>query len=587
MDAARAKAQAPRRKSGPASARKHAEAVLAGEKRLLELVATGEPLPAVLDALCTFVSAASHGCHCSVLLVEPARATVRHASAPTLPSGLKQAVEGRSVSSPYWGPCAQAIDRQVPVIVDDIEQDHRWTGSEWSRITGAAGLRSCWTTPILSRAGGPLGTFALYQQNVGGPTRAQRDLIARFTHIASIAVERAQAEAELRQSEALLAQAQRLSATGSFIWRPGKNEIIWSEQTYRIYELDPSVPVTFDLVGTRIHPDEASWFQDLLGRASSDGRDLEFEHRLLMPDQSVRYLHVIAQATRDGAGGLEYIGAVREVTDRRRSEDALSKLSADLAHMGRVSTLGALTASIAHEVTQPLTGIITNTGTSLLMLAGDPPDLAGVAENARRTIRDANRASEVLARLRTLFRKTTVASESLDLNEAALEVLALSLRELQRAQVQVRTEMAPDLPTVTGDRVQLQQVVLNLILNAADAMRAVQDRPRQLTIQTGCDAGDCVRLTVTDSGTGFDPGSANRLFDTFYTTKPEGMGIGLSISRSIIERHHGRLWAAPNAGPGATFAFSIPRRPPLERTRKADDPPERRSDRSGTVDVPA
>ena len=241
--------------------------------------------------------------------------------------------------------------------------------------------------------------------------------------------------------------------------------------------------------------------------------------------------------------------------------------------MGRVSTLGALTASIAHEVNQPLAGIITNASTSLLMLADDPPDIDGALDSAQRTIRDANRASEVITRLRALFKKTTTASESLDLNEATREVLALSMSELQRGQVIVRTELANDLLPVTGDRVQLQQVVLNLVLNAAEAMSAIEDRPRLLVVRTERDEGDHVRLTVCDTGPGFDPQSANRLFETFYTTKRDGMGIGLSISRSIIERHQGRLWAAPSDGPGATFAFSIPRLPVLGRARKIDDPP--------------
>jgi PAS domain-containing protein len=318
-----------------------------------------------------------------------------------------------------------AIDQKTPVIVSDISQDVRWDNFEWCRLALAVGLRSCWTTPILSQGGKPLGTFAIYQHEVGSPTPLQTDLIAQFTHIASIAIERAQAEEtlrhsddELRQSEAFLTEAQRLSSTGSFAWRVAKGEIIWSEQTYRIYEIDPSLPATFDLVGTRIHPEEASWFQELLGRASDEGRDLEFEHRLQMPDHSIKYLHVVAHATRDHDGQLEYIGAVQVVTERRRSEDALNKLRSDLAHMGRLTTLGALTASIAHEVNQPLSGIITNASTSLLMLDDHPPDIDGARESAQRTIRDANRASEVIARLRALFKKTSTSSDSLDLSEA-------------------------------------------------------------------------------------------------------------------------------------------------------------------------
>jgi PAS domain S-box-containing protein len=560
--------------------RKQAEHLLTGEKRLLEMVALGYELPNVLHALCAFVNEVSVGCHCSILLIEPAGDTVRHAAAPSLPPDFSRAIDGHSTSVPYWGPCAMAIDQKTPVIVSDISQDARWHNCEWCTLALAAGLRSCWSTPILSQAGNPLGTFALYQHDVGIPTPLHTELIEQFTHIASIAIERAHAEAmlkhahgELRQSETFLAEAQRLSLTGSFVWRVAKAEIIWSEQTYRIYQIDPGLPLTFDLVGTRIHPEEASWFQDVLVRASNEGRDLEFEHRLQMPDLSTKYLHVVARATRDDDGQLEYIGAVQDVTDRRRSEDALNRLRSDLAHMGRVTTLGALTASIAHEVNQPLSGIITNASTSLLMLADNPADIDGAREAAERTIRDANRASEVIARLRALFKKTSTASDSFDLNEATREVLALSVSELQRAQVVVRAELADDLQPVRGDRVQLQQVILNLILNAAEAMSAVEDRPRQLVVRTERDEGDHVRLTVRDTGPGVDPHTMPRLFEAFHTTKRDGMGIGLSISRSIIDRHQGRLWGEAHDGPGASFAFSIPRLPVLDRVRNVDDPP--------------
>jgi signal transduction histidine kinase len=225
-----------------------------------------------------------------------------------------------------------------------------------------------------------------------------------------------------------------------------------------------------------------------------------------------------------------------------------------------VTSLGALTASIAHEVNQPLAGIITNASTCLRMLAADPPNVDGASETARRMIRDGNRASEVVKRLRALFSNKNTSTETVDLNEAAREVVALSLSELQRSHVILRQELADDLPPLTGDRVQLQQVILNLLLNAADAMHDVNDRPRLLVIRTEQGTDDHIRLSVQDAGEGFEPQAVAKLFDAFYTTKSGGMGIGLSVSRSIIESHHGRLWAEPNDGPGATFSFSIPRR---------------------------
>jgi len=371
----------------------------------------------------------------------------------------------------------------------------------------------------------------------------------------------AERKEELRRSEAFLAEAQRLSLTGSFYWRVPTDEIAWSEQLYRIFGIDRGALVTPELIGSRVHPEDIPLLHDIIERARGAGTDFECEYRLQMPDQSVKYLHMVAHGTRDEDGRLEYIGAVQDVTARRLSEQALGKAQSELAHVVRATALSALTASIAHEVNQPLSGIITNASTCLRMLAADPPDVAGARETARRTIRDGNRASDVIARVRALFTKKESAIEAVDLNEVTREVMALSLSDLQRNRVVLQLELAEDLPAVTGDRIQLQQVILNLLRNASDAMVDVHDRPRQLLVRTEREDGGRVRVSVRDAGVGVDAHNVDKLLDAFYTTKTDGMGIGLSISRSIIERHHGRLWAEANDGPGATFAFSIPSGP--------------------------
>ena len=365
-------------------------------------------------------------------------------------------------------------------------------------------------------------------------------------------------EEQLQRSEAFLAEAQRLSLTGSFAWRPDTDQITWSDQVYRIFELDPADSVTFERIRTRIHPDDFPLLAGVLDRARADGAGFEFEHRLLMPDRSVKYLHVVAHAARNARGGLEFIGAVQDVTERRRSHEALDRAREELTRVARVTSLGALTASIAHEVNQPLSGVVTNASTGLRMLAAEPPNIAGARETLRRTIRDGHRASEVVTRLRGLFARKDLAAEPVDLNDATREVIALMAGALRRGRVTVREELAEDLPPVPGDRVQFQQVILNLLLNAADAMSGVAGRPRQMVVRTARAAGDEVCLSVQDTGVGFAPEDGERLFEAFYTTKDQGMGIGLSVSRSIIERHHGRLWAVANEGPGATFAFTVP-----------------------------
>jgi C4-dicarboxylate-specific signal transduction histidine kinase len=375
--------------------------------------------------------------------------------------------------------------------------------------------------------------------------------------------EQKRAERELRRSEAFLAEGQRLGQMGSFSWRVATDEVTWSEQLYRIYELEVGVPVTLELIRTRVHPADVSLLEKmkLVDQARTGANRFEWQYRLLMPDHSIKYLHAVAHAIQDEDGQLEYIAAVQDVTARRLSEEALDKARAQLTHVARVTSLGVLTASIAHELNQPLSGIITNASTCLRMLAADPPDVEGARETARRTIRDGNRASEIIARLRALFIKKETTTELVDLNEATREVIALSSSELRRSGVVLQSELAGDLPTISGDRIQLQQVIVNLLRNASDAMVGVHDRPRELLIRTEREDGDRVRVMVRDTGLGFDRQSTDKLFDAFFTTKRDGMGIGLSISRSIVERHHGRLWAEANDGRGATFSFSIPRSP--------------------------
>jgi PAS domain S-box-containing protein len=399
-----------------------------------------------------------------------------------------------------------------------------------------------------------------------------------FTGYLRDITERKRAEEKLRRSESFLAEAQRLNLTGSFSWFLDTDEITFSEELHRIFNFERGTPLTPERISGRVHPEDIPLLSAKIEEARLGGGEQDYEIRLRMPDDSVKYLHTISHRTRDGAGRLEIIGAVQDMTERRSSEEALSKARSELSHVARVTSLGVLTASVAHEVNQPLSGIVTNASTCLRMLAADPPNVDGARETARRTIRDGNRASEVISRLRSLYGKKDPMIESVDLNEATREVLALSLSELQRNRVIVLQELANGLPLVAGDRVQLQQVILNLIRNASDAMSAVDDRPRQLLIRTEADEDDHVHLTVKDVGVGFAPQAADRLFESFYTTKNEGMGIGLSVSRSIIESHHGRLWARLNNGPGATFAFFIPRSTDRSSDQSPDQSSHQRSD---------
>jgi PAS domain S-box-containing protein len=324
---------------------------------------------------------------------------------------------------------------------------------------------------------------------------------------------------------------------------------------------------TLDFVRSRpeawmnaVHPEDRERASRAFWDGVRSGQGFAFETRSLRAQDGIyRWHYQQAVVLRDEEGRvLKFVGTTTDIDDQKRAEETLNELRTELAHMARVTSLGALAASIAHEVNQPLAGIVTNAGTCLRALSAVRPNLESAREAARRIKRDANRASEVITRLRALFSKKEATAESIELNEAAREVILLSSDELQRNRVILRQEFANDIPRITGDRIQLQQVILNLLRNASDAMSGVKDRPRELVIRTEKDEGDCVRLTVQDTGVGITQQDMDRLFDAFYTTKSDGMGMGLSVSRSIIESHSGRLWTTPNDGPGATFSFSIP-----------------------------
>jgi PAS domain S-box-containing protein len=391
-----------------------------------------------------------------------------------------------------------------------------------------------------------------------GPLRDDSGRIVKWYGTNTDIDDRKRAEDELRRSEAILTEGERLNSSGSFCWRPDSQEITFSEQARRIFEFDRETLVTLGLLESRVHPEDRGLLAEKVALSRKDLYNHSFEYRLQMPSGAIKYLRMNTYGTRDRGGHLEYVGAMQDVTERRLADEALGKVRSELAHMTRVASFGALTASIAHEVNQPLSGIITNANTCLRMLSADPPNVDGAVETARRTIRDGNRASDVIARLRALFAKKGATVEGVDLNEATREVLALSRSELQQERAIVRTALDDELPIVRGDRLQLQQVILNLVLNALAAMAGVDDRPRELSITTHHDADDLVRLTVRDAGVGLDPQRMDQLFEAFYMTKTTGMGLGLSVSRSIVESHGGRLWAETNEGPGATFSFSIP-----------------------------
>jgi PAS domain S-box-containing protein len=534
--------------------RRRVEALLAGEAELLEMVAAGRPMPLILEWLCRFVETIVAGCYCSIAVMQPGAARLEHGAAPSLPRGfIDLIIEGL----PGDDPCVSSALLNRRVIVSDLLSGSRWARCSWRQAASDLLIGACWSTPIVAASGKVMGVCSMHYDSRRDKAPLDHELTGQIARIASIAIERSQHDATLSRSEAFLAETRRLSSTGGFSKRMSTGEITWSEEVYRMFELDATQPVTIELINSRVHPEDRVSFEDMLDRQQR-GIDYEHEYRLLMPDRSVKYMHVVAHATRDASGQCEYIAAIQDVTERRRSEAALIEARSELARVARASSFGVLTASIAHEVNQPLSGIITNAGTCLRMLAADPPNLDGAKETARRTIRDGNRASDVIKRLRALFCKTDATAEHVDMNEVVSEIVTLFRSELHFSRVTVQIDLASNLPCVAGDRVQLQQVILNLLLNALEAMTGIDDGPRCLLVKTESGTEECVQVSVADTGVGFDVHEPMRLFDAFYTTKPGGMGIGLSVSKSIIDSHDGRLWATENESGGATFSFSIP-----------------------------
>jgi PAS domain S-box-containing protein len=338
----------------------------------------------------------------------------------------------------------------------------------------------------------------------------------------------------------------------------GGGEIVWSKESFRIFGYDKSLAVTLDMVLQRVHPEDRALVQRTIDRASSDGKDFDYEYRVLMPDSSVKHVHIVAHAVRDPGDQLQFIGAVMDVTAAKQAGEELHKTQTALAHVTRLTTLGELTASIAHEVNQPLAAVVTNAEACLRWLGREAPNLDEARRAVEWIVKDGNRAAEVIRHVRALTNKTSIQKAPLDINDVVNEVIPLVQRELLSQRVSLRTDLAPALPVVLADRVQLQQVIINLVINGIEAMEAVTNRPRELVIGSCHDEADQVTIAVKDSGVGIAPEYADRLFGAFVTTKSNGMGMGLSICRSIIQAHGGRIWIEPNLTEGAAFHFTLP-----------------------------
>jgi PAS domain S-box-containing protein len=367
-------------------------------------------------------------------------------------------------------------------------------------------------------------------------------------------------EERLRRSESYLADAQRLAHTASWAWRIAGGEALHlSEEWYRIYGFDPEEGLSAwaKRLQRTLPEDRAKW-QAAVDRAISEKSDYDVEVRILLPDGTVKYIHNVGHPVLNASGEVvQFVGSSMDISASKQAEEALRQAQADLARVSRVTTMGELTASLAHEVKQPITAASTNANTCLRWLASDTPNIEEARAAAMRIVKDAKRASEIISRIRLLFKKGTPQREPVDVNEVIREMIVLLGSEAMRNNISVRTELASDLPRVMGDRVQLQQVLMNLMINGIEAMKEV-DGARELAIKSKQAENEQLLVSVSDTGIGLPPQQADQIFNAFFTTKPHGTGMGLRISRSIVESHGGRLWAADNSPRGASFCFTLP-----------------------------
>ena len=374
--------------------------------------------------------------------------------------------------------------------------------------------------------------------------------------------ERKKAEEALRRSQAYLAEAQKLSNSGAYAF-DRKGSLYWSDELYRIWGFDPQLGIpSREAWGQRVHPDDRDRIRREVQEALRQRRDFTIEFRITLPDGTLKHLRSIGHPRHDAAGSLvEVVGTTIDVTDRKRAQaehERLQQLEADLAHLNRLSMMGELTAALAHEILHPIATVRNNARAGVRLLEMNPPDLAQVMDALAWIVKDVDRAKDIVGRIRDQIQKAPPRKERFEINAAINEVIGMARGAIDRSRVAVSTQLASPMPSVWGDRVQLQQVVLNLVLNAVEAMSALEEQKRELSISTQPNGTSAILVTVTDSGPGLDADQLEKVFKAFYTTKPGGIGMGLSICRSIVNAHGGQLWAEPNGDKGVSFRFTLP-----------------------------
>ena len=535
---------------------KEEEFFRAGQSGVLEMIAADAPLADILTSLVLLMEGQAEGLRCSILLLNRDGKHVRHGAAPNLPEAYVKAVDGAAIG-PRNGSCGTAMYLRRPVVVTDVMTDPLW--ADYRELAKICGLRACWSTPILSAQGDVLGSFAMYREQNRGPLPEENRLTQIATHIAGIAIERQRQQEILREREARISLAAESADLAFWILYPEQNAAWMSEKGRLIYGFDSKLPLTCDLILSRVHPDERADVKAAYDRSCALFGTFESEHRLLLPYGKTRWVIMRGRCLKDEEGNLlETIGVTLDVSAQKQADLQLQHQREEMAHRNRVSLMGEMTASFAHELNQPLTAIANTASAARRFLERGNIDPALLQQLLQDMVADSQRAGEVIRGIRSLVRKETSVHTLLDLNSVITETVRLVSTDVLSRESVVATELDPQLPQVKATLVQIQQVLLNLIINALDAMEGLPSADRRIIISTRSDRGDVAEVSVRDFGTGLPKDQPDKVFDHFFSTKQKGMGMGLTIVRSIIEAHGGMILAENAPDRGARMIVRLP-----------------------------
>ena len=546
---------------------KEEEFFRAGQSGVLEMIAADAPLADVLTSLVLLMEGQAEGLRCSILLLNRDGKHVRHGAAPNLPEAYVKAVDGSPIG-PRNGSCGTAMYTRRPVVVTNVMTDPLW--ADYRELAQICGLRACWSTPIVSWQGDVLGSFAMYRQETRGPQPEETRLTEIATHIAGIAIDRQRQQEILRERDARINLAAESADLAFWVLYHEQGTAWMSDKGRRIYGFDSNLPLTCDLILSRVHPDERAAVKAEYDRACALHGAFESEHRLLLPYGKTRWVIMRGRCLQDEHGNLlETIGVTLDVSAQKQAALQVQVQREEMAHRNRVALMGEMTASFAHEINQPLTAISNKASAARRFLDRGNIDPVLLRELLQEIAADSQRAGEVMRGIRSLVRKETSEQTLLNLNAIISDTVRLVSSDVLNRESVVTTELDPNVPGVQGTLVQIQQVLLNLIINALDAMETLPPTERRVIVSTRSDKGDVAEFTVRDFGTGLPKDRPDKVFDHFFSTKQQGMGMGLPIVRSIVEAHGGTITAENAPDRGARMVVRLPAAPGQVQKSKA------------------